>query len=109
MCFGATISCRYNRCSKKYHYPCASGSGCFQVSHLYICHHRLIDDANVRLSKCIVTNINGVFLCLCHCCYNVDICVSGVGMSIDIRKSGYRISGSISGYENSQTISENNK
>jgi len=26
-----------------------------------------------------------------------------LGMSIDIRKSGYRISGPISGYENSQT------
>jgi len=32
-----------------------------------------------------------------------------VGMSIDIRKSGYWISGPIYGYENSQMISENNK
>ena len=32
-----------------------------------------------------------------------------LGMSVDIRKSGYRICGPISGYEKSQTISENNK
>jgi len=34
---------------------------------------------------------------------------NSLGMSLDIRKSGYRISSPISGYENSQTISENNK
>jgi histone-lysine N-methyltransferase MLL3 len=28
--YGATINCRFARCTKKYHYPCATGSGCFQ-------------------------------------------------------------------------------
>ena len=48
-----------------------------------------------------------------RCVYNKSVglytrvCI--LGMLIDIRKSGYRISGPISGYENSQTISENNK
>ncbi|KAL5009713.1 hypothetical protein ScPMuIL_012018 [Solemya velum] len=28
--FGATISCRVTKCIKRFHYPCASGSGCFQ-------------------------------------------------------------------------------
>ncbi|CAH1773145.1 unnamed protein product [Owenia fusiformis] len=28
--FGATILCRYPKCNKKYHYPCASAGGCFQ-------------------------------------------------------------------------------
>jgi len=38
---------------------------------------------------------------------SIDIRKSGY--LIDIRKSGYRICGPISGYEKSQTISENNK
>jgi len=29
--YGATIKCRASRCDKLYHYPCAAGSGCFQV------------------------------------------------------------------------------
>ncbi len=30
--FGATIMCRSkHKCNKMYHYPCASGGGCFQV------------------------------------------------------------------------------
>ncbi|ELT96955.1 hypothetical protein CAPTEDRAFT_106026 [Capitella teleta] len=28
--YGATIQCRYPKCSQRFHYPCASGGGCFQ-------------------------------------------------------------------------------
>ena len=40
---------------------------------------------------------------------HMQVDTSTLGMSIDIRKSGYRICGPISGYEKSQTLSENNK
>jgi hypothetical protein len=33
--YGATINCRYPQCNKIYHYPCASGGGCFQVNIQY--------------------------------------------------------------------------
>ncbi|XP_052230616.1 uncharacterized protein LOC127844448 isoform X3 [Dreissena polymorpha] len=28
--YGATITCKYSKCNKVYHYPCASAGGCFQ-------------------------------------------------------------------------------
>jgi len=61
-------------------------------------------DADRRANTKTSNIISALFFCITSSDNRYNL-----GMSIDIRKSRYRISGTISGYENSQTISENNK
>ncbi len=34
--YGATIKCRAYKCERFFHYPCAAGSGCYQVCSLLL-------------------------------------------------------------------------
>ncbi|XP_052804919.1 histone-lysine N-methyltransferase 2D-like isoform X3 [Mya arenaria] len=60
--FGATIRCRQPHCSKMYHYPCASGGGCFQdMKTLSLLCQEHCDEAHAlgEEAVCVVCNLAG--------------------------------------------------
>ncbi|XP_064643993.1 histone-lysine N-methyltransferase 2C-like isoform X4 [Lineus longissimus] len=64
--YGATIFCRHPKCNRKYHYPCAPASGCFQdiktMSLLCPDHTDLAEDIAGMESFCVVCDTPGDIL-----------------------------------------------